>query len=403
MSKLSFHARALLAGCALGLAGCRGGDAVDTPTAAQTRETPGVHVAVITGQDEPMTLQATGSFVADEESDVAPEASGRVVATPVDVGQFVREGAILVRLQAVDAGLRLDEAKAAVSRAEATLKLAESQDTLAQTTSQRYARLAATGDLSRELVDQAKTQAETSQQNVNTARASVAEARAQLALAEKAFADVVVLAPFSGYISSRKVSMGEYVQPSTPVLTLLKIDPLRLQLVLPAIEAGKVAVGQTVTATVDSYPGRVFTGRTTAVNPAVVQQSRSLMVEARVPNADSVLKPGMFAVAQIDQGTSARALLAPRPAVIEDANTNSYRVFVIDESGRARLRVVLLAPRQYGDRIRLVSGVKEGERVATSGLGDLYDTAAVNILPGDAPEAPAAPARPARGGDAKAR
>jgi membrane fusion protein (multidrug efflux system) len=359
-------------------AACRSGNDVEAAR-AQAPEAVAVDVAVTTGRDEPVTLQATGSFVADEASDVAPEASGRVVATPVDVGQYVHEGAVLVRLQGVDAGLKLDGARAAVARTEAALKLAESQNSLAQTTAERYERLLATGDLSREVADQAHTQAETSQQNVNTARASVAEARAQLAIAEKAYADVVVAAPFSGYISARKVSVGEYVQPSTPVVTLLKVDPLRLQLTVPGVEAAHVSLGQRVTATVDAYAGRAFTGEITAVNPAIVQESRSLLVEARVRNPDAVLKPGMFAVAQIDQGRTTRALFVPREAVIEDVNTSSYRVYVIGSDGRARLKVVLLAPRQSGPLTRIVSGIAEGDRVATTSLAKLYDSARVTV------------------------
>lgn len=358
------------------LGGCRREAALDAAKAQRPPSVP-VRTAMVIGQDEPVTLQATGSFVADEDSDVAPDASGRVMATPVDVGQFVKQGTVLVKLRAVDAGLRLDEAKAAASRAEANVRLVESQNTLAQTTAERYGRLLATGDLSREVADQAKTQAETSTQNVATARASLAEAQAQLALAEKAVADVVVSAPFPGFISARNVSVGEYVQPSTPVIKLLKVDPLRLQLVVPGIETGHVSRGQKVTSTVDAFPGQVFQGEITAVNPAIVQQSRSLIVEARVPNPDAVLKPGMFAVAQIDQGRTTRALIVPRAAVVEDANTNSFRVFAIDRDNRARLRVVLLAPRQSGETVRLVSGVKEGERVATSNLNQLYDSAAV--------------------------
>ena len=358
------------------LGGCRREAALDAAKAQRPPLVP-VRTAMVIGQDEPVTLQATGSFVADEDSDVAPDASGRVMATPVDVGQFVKQGTVLVKLRAVDAGLRLDEAKAAASRAEANVRLVESQNTLAQTTAERYGRLLATGDLSREVADQAKTQAETSTQNVATARASLAEAQAQLALAEKAVADVVVSAPFAGFISARNVSVGEYVQPSTPVIKLLKVDPLRLQLVVPGIETGHVSRGQKVTSTVDAFPGQVFQGEITAVNPAIVQQSRSLIVEARVPNPDAVLKPGMFAVAQIDQGRTTRALIVPRAAVVEDANTNSFRVFAIDRDNRARLRVVLLAPRQSGDTVRLVSGVKEGERVATSNLNQLYDSATV--------------------------
>ena len=91
-----------------------------------------------------MTIEATGSFEAQESSDVAPEASGRVIATPVDVGEFVNTGDVLVRIQGVDAGLRLDEARAAAARAEANVKLAESQNTLAQTTA--HALRGAAGD-----------------------------------------------------------------------------------------------------------------------------------------------------------------------------------------------------------------------------------------------------------------
>jgi len=195
------------------LGGCRREAALDAAKAQRPPTLP-VRTAMVVGQDEPVTLQATGSFVADEDSDVAPESSGRVVATPVDVGQFVKQGTVLVKLRAVDAGLRLDEAKAAASRAEANVRLVESQNTLAQTTAERYGRLLATGDLSREVADQAKTQAETSTQNVATARASLAEAQAQLALAEKAVADVVVSAPFPGFISARP-SRSEPSAPET--------------------------------------------------------------------------------------------------------------------------------------------------------------------------------------------
>lgn len=371
-----------MSACLAGLLGllassCSDGQSIEPQ--AETRPAVTVGVAPVRGVDEPVTIEATGSFQADESSDVAPEASGRVVATPVDVGQFVRQGVVLVRLQGVDAGLRLDEARAAVARAEASVKLAESQNSLAQTTAQRYASLLATGDVSRTVADQARTGAETSTQNVATARATLAQARAQLALAEKAVADVVVVAPFAGFIAERKVSLGEYVQPSTAVVTLLKIDPLRLQLSIPGVQAGQVAAGQNVSATVDAFPGRSFSGRITAVNPQISSESRSFTVEARVPNPEAVLKPGMFAVATIDQGRTTRSLLVPRRAVIEDVNTNSYRVFVIDADNRARIRVVQLAARQQGDLIKIVSGLEETDRVATSNLADLYDGLEVSV------------------------
>ena len=112
----------------------------------------------------------------------------------MDVGQHVARGAVLIRIQAVDANLRLDEAQAAVARAEANLKLAESQNALAQTTAKRNAALLAGGLMPQTVADEARTQAETSSNSVLAARASLAQARAQLALAEKAVSDVVVVA-----------------------------------------------------------------------------------------------------------------------------------------------------------------------------------------------------------------
>jgi membrane fusion protein (multidrug efflux system) len=205
-----------------------------------------------------------------------------------------------------------------------------------------------------------------------------------LALAEKAVTDVVVAAPFAGFVSARHVSPGEFVQPSTAVVTLVSIDPLRLRLSVPGAQAGQVAVGQRVAATVDAYPGRRFSGQVSAISPTLAPESRSLGVEARVPNPGGVLKPGMFAVAQIDLGRVERALLVPRRAVIEDVNTSSFRVFVVDD-GRARLRIVQLAARQTPDVVRVVSGIKEGEQVATTNLADLYDGAAVTIQPDTTP------------------
>jgi membrane fusion protein (multidrug efflux system) len=359
-------------------AGCKGTESAGPPV--EPRAPAAVAVAPVKGVDEPVIIEATGSFQADESSDVAPESSGRVTETPVDIGQHVAKGAVLIRIQAVDANLRLDEARAAVERAEANLKLAESQNSLAQTTAKRNEALLKGGLVPQTTADEARTQAETSANSVLVARATLSQSRAQLALAQKAVNDVVVVAPFAGYISQRRVAAGEFVQPSTAVVTLLRIDPLRLQLTIPSVQAGAVAVGQAVTARVDAFPGQTFEGKISAVNPLIAAESRSFTVEARVPNPGSQLKPGMFAVASINQGRTERAMLVPKRAVVEDVNTNSFRVFVVDKENIARIRVVQLAARQnQADSTKILTGVKEGERVATSNLADLYDGAVVQV------------------------
>ena len=373
---------AALAACVASLAfisaGC-GGTETAGP-AVEPRAPAAVAVAPVKGVDEPVIIEATGSFQADESSDVAPESSGRVTHTPVDVGQHVAKGAVLIRIQAVDANLRLQESRASLERAEANLKLAESQNTLAQTTARRNEALLKGGLIPQTTADEARTQAETSANSVLVARATVAQSRAQLALAEKAVNDVVVIAPFAGYVSARSVAAGEFVQPSTAVVTLLRIDPLRLQLTIPSVQAGAIAAGQAVIARVDAFPGKTFEGKISAVNPQIAAESRSFVVEARVPNPGGQLKPGMFAVASVNQGRTERAMLVPKRAVVEDVNTNSFRVFVVDKENIARVRVVQLAARQnQADSTKILTGIKEGERVATSNLADLYDGAVIQV------------------------
>jgi RND family efflux transporter MFP subunit len=329
----------------------------------------------VQGRKVPIVIRANGSFDADEASAVAPQAAGQVVATPVDVGASVRRGDVIVRLQPDDSELRLREAEAALRRSDAALRQAEERNALAQANAARYLTLVETGDVSKTVADQARTEAATGAAAVATAQAEVEQQRARLALARKAVADVVVRAPFDGFVSERPVAVGEHVTPTTTIARVLKIDPVKLQLRVPGIEAARIGTGLEVVARVDAYPDRRFTGRITAVNPAIEAASRAFTVEVSVSNADRLLKPGMFATAEIQTASAEDATFVPAAAVLADANTNSRRVFVL-ENGVARLRVVQVAEEQQG-QVRIVSGLKAGEIVATSGLAELFDGAPV--------------------------
>jgi RND family efflux transporter MFP subunit len=170
--------------------------------------------------------------------------------------------------------------------------------------------------------------------------------------------------------------VGEHVALTTTIVRVLKIDPVKLQLRVPGIEAARIRTGLEVVARVDAYPDRRFTGRITAVNPAIEAASRAFTVEVSVPNPDRLLKPGMFATAEIQAGSAEDATFVPAAAVLADPNTNSRRVFVL-ENGAARLRVVQVAEEQQG-QVRIVSGVKAGELVATSRLAELFDGAPID-------------------------
>ena len=385
-----------------------------------------VTTAPAVGREVPSYIQATGSLVADETSDVASQTSGQVVSTPVNVGAFVRQGSVIARLNDKDARLRLRQAQADVQQAiagvrqfearlglspggnfeasaipevraaNANLQQALAQLQLAEANERRYRALVETGDTALSVYDQYRTQRDTavaqvsnalqqlqvainnarqSNQAIRTAEAAVESNRAQANIAQKAVTDTVVRAPYSGYVSSRPIAVGEFVTPASLVATVLRTNPIKLQIQVPEGDAPFITPGMTVSLEVDAHRDRKFGGHVAAVNPAIDPVSRSATVEAVVENGDNALRAGMFATTRILRKGGGKAVFVPRAAAFNDQNTQSYRVFVI-QNGVAKLRVVQIGDEE-GDMIQIVSGVNADEILATSNVQQLFEGARV--------------------------
>ena len=194
-------------------------------------------------------------------------------------------------------------------------------------------------------------------------------ARARLVMARKAVADTVVKAPFAGVVGQRLVSVGDYVTRGTKVASVLRTSPLRVELTVPEQYSAGVAVGRAVSFQVDASPGKKFEGQVRYVSPALEANSRTLVVEAVVPNDGGALRPGSFATALIEQGPRSPGVLVPAVAVRTVAGTS--RVFVVS-GGRAEERIVTVG-QPVGDLIEITTGLKAGEQVATSNVATLAD------------------------------
>lgn len=410
---------------ALLLAGCTKQSA--TPAGAgEVPKRVAVPVAHATTRTVPAGFDVTGTFIGDETSDIAPLVPGRVISTPVDAGDFVREGQTIAELDHRDAQLRVDQARAQLAQASAAMRQAQSRigyggngtfdparmpevaaaraayesakavAKQAAADGQRFGNLVATGDVSRSNFEKYRTQQETAEAQANAAhqqyeaalnaarqgwggvensQAAVEAAKAALAQAEKALADTTIRAPFDGYITDRPVATGEYVALSNKIATIVKIGALKLELQTPEQRASQVNTGMTVNARVAAWPDRIFTGRVTAVNPSVNPTSRVFVVEARFSNPKAELSPGMFATARILLRGGEDAIFVPKTAVQRDKTTDSYQLFTV-EDGYARLRVVVPGV-EDGNSIRIVSGLTGNETVAAGQLAQLYDGAAV--------------------------
>ncbi|HTB11701.1 MAG TPA: efflux RND transporter periplasmic adaptor subunit [Bryobacteraceae bacterium] len=373
-------------------------------------------------------FEETGSFVADESSDIAPAVAGLVIATPVNVGDFVKQGQPICELDRRDAQLKLDqmraqldEATAAVRQAQSRIGLnasrtfdanlvpevaaakasyesAQAQARLAAADAKRYENLVTTGDVSRSAFEKARTQQETADAQANAARqqyegalnaarqsygavetsqASLEGMRAQLAQAQKGVADTTIHAPFDGYISARPVAAGEHVAVTDKIATIVRVGTMKLQLQTPEQRSARASVGMAVVAHVSAFPDRDFMGKVSAINPSVDPNSRAFILEAHFNNPKAELRPGMFATARVLLPGLEDAVFVPRSAVMHDRTTDSNQVFVI-ENNVAHLRVVLTGETD-AESIRILSGLTGRETVATNHQADLFDGAPVVV------------------------
>ena len=357
-----------------------------------------IHVAQVESQPIDRFLRVTGSLAADEQADVAAETAGRVIGTPVERGTRVTAGTVLIRVSATEADASVREAEANAAQLEARLGLANLQafdpvrvpDVLNAKASLDWAE-AEFGRikslLDQKVVSQAEyeqrlTQVQAARQQYQSALngaqqsfRSLQAARARVDLARKSAADTVVRAPFTGIVAERLVSTGDYVTRGMKVATVVRIDPVRVELTVPEQYLSLVKAGQHVRLTVDAYPGEVFTAKVRFVSPALKKDQRALMVEAVAENADNRLKPGLFATALLQQPAIAPALLVPASAVETVAGTS--RVYVV-AGAKVEERIVTIGEK-VGDRLELATGVKAGERVAANPRGKLSDGIRVQL------------------------
>ncbi|HJQ26074.1 MAG TPA: efflux RND transporter periplasmic adaptor subunit, partial [Blastocatellia bacterium] len=237
------------------------------------------------------------------------------------------------------------------------------------------------GDISKQQLDvyqktfeQAEARHQAALENVRNLAAQIEEKRAALALAKKQLGDTSVISPIGGVVKEKLASRGEYMQPGKPIITIVQINPLRLKLEVPEAFAANIKAGQEVTLRVDTFGGREFRGTIRRINPSVDEKNRSLIAEAEVRNDSSLLRPGMFARAEIVSNRQGTALMVPEKAVVSLAGVN--KVFVL-EGDHATERQVKLGARD-GALVEIIEGVKVGDRVITTNADRLHDGAVVS-------------------------
>jgi membrane fusion protein, multidrug efflux system len=319
---------------------------------------PPTAVTTIVARQEnwPATLNAIGTVVAVQGVTVSADLPGIVDRIAFDSGKSVHEGDVLVELD--------------TKQERAQLAAAQAQSDLARINFQRLQGLVKDGVIPQADYDRAESEQRATEAKVKEIQATIARK--------------TIRAPFSGTLGIRQVNLGQYLSAGNAVVPLQSLHPIYVNFGVPQEEARQVAVGRTVRVTADDLPGRNFEGHVTAIDSVLDERTRNVEVQATVTNGDGKLHPGMFVKAQLVLG-------AARPTVTLPASAISYApygdsVFIVtdmqDQSGRTYRGVrqqFVKVEGSRGDQVAVVSGVKAGDEVVSSGVFKLRNSAAVQV------------------------
>lgn len=323
-----------------------------------------VAVATVSQDDKYDVLTGIGELEATHQVKVTAEVNGRVTAISFRAGEVVQAGQTLVQLN--DAPERGELARLKAQSVNAKLRLQRTQHLVPQ---------------------QAATQ-----EQLDQAQADYQEIQGDIARVAARIEQKRIKAPFSGVLGVRTVNLGEFVQSGAALVSLTDANTLFANVTLPERDIAKLQTGQAMQIAVDAYPGRTFNGKVSTLEPRIDPGTRTLLVQATVPNAEKLLTPGMYVKASIMLPTREQALSVPETAV----SYNTYGDFVYavqgsDEKNLSAHLVQVKTGQRSNGRAVLLDGVKAGDRVVTSGQLRLSNGAHVEIISQDSVSLETAP------------
>jgi membrane fusion protein (multidrug efflux system) len=306
-------------------------------------------------------IESIGTLNPFEEVTVSAEVEGVLRSVKVEEGTQVSKGMLLAAIDDSDYSLEVKRAEAALRQAEATLENTrlehKRKDALFQ----------------EELVT--KQQYDDVVTRLSLADAEVERAKASLSLARLKLAKTKITSPLACVVKEKRVSAGDFVKNGTPLFVIIQPNPIKLRFTVPEKDVGRLKMHQEVILKVDGFPGSEFKGKVNIVFPNVEEKTRTLQIEALVPNNNGILKPGLFAKVILYTAGERNTIVVPVTALLYEAE--KVKVFTV-EGERAKEREVKLGSK-YGETMEIVEGIKEGEKVVTFGQQNLSEGAKINI------------------------
>ena len=345
------------------------------------------------------SVDVVGTLAAVDEVTISAEAEGRVTRILADLGDRVHAGDMLVELDREKSEYNVQQQQASLTRAlarfgaadtghlpplEETPDVRKAQAALVQAKQafDRASELHTRQLVPKQTLDDAdaafrsrQADYESALQNAKNLRADIEASEASMRLAGRQLRDTGIRAPFDGYVQKRLVSAGEFVKNQTPVMSVVRVDPLKVIAEIPERMAPWIALGQPITLRVDAYPDKNVTGKVSRISPTVNAATRAFPFEGLVPNTTALLKPGTFARVHIESSRVDQVVVIAYSAIQYRYGVN--RVFVV-EGDHLTVREVKVGERD-GDRIEIAEGLRPGDRVVPSDVDRLVDGMKVTV------------------------
>jgi len=319
------------------------------PAAGQAQQGMPVEASAVTVDTITRTVEAVGTLQSNESVIIRPEIAGLVTEILFEEGGEVEKSAPLVRLD--DSIYRAE-----LAEAQASLVLTETNYKRAQ--------------------DLFKSQTGT-QRALDEARAAYEAAQARIALAQARLAKTELRAPFTGIVGLRRVSVGDYVTPGQHLVNLESIAPLKADFRVAETNLLLIKEGQPIRVEVGALPGKSFTGSVYAIDPRIDESGRSIVIRARLPNDEKILKPGLFARVTLVVEEREDAILVPEEALMpQQGRSTVYKVV----DGKAEMTPVQTGLRRQG-MVEITKGLQQGDVVITAGQMKIQPGAPVTVMP----------------------
>lgn len=362
---------AILLIVALSAAGCSKKDDAAKPENAPVAVVKGATTEAVKNVPEPELLDVVGSVRARTSAVVSPRIPGSISVLRVREGDRVKKGQLLAQLDAQENQATAAVATAAIDEARRGLDEALSRKKLSDTTFDRYQKLLNEQAVSRQEFDARQTEKEVAGQVVARAESRLKQAKEGARAANTISGYTRIIAPISGIIVSKQADLGASVFPGQPLMTIEDEGSYQLELALPENMATKVRPGSPLQVTLDAI-GSSFSARVAEIVPAADPASRTFI--AKVALNQKGLKSGMFGRGAISLGTTVNGISVPKKAVIERGALTS--VWALDKQNIASMRIVKVG-RQAGERVEILSGLSEGDRVVATGVEKVTEGARV--------------------------